>query len=141
MRERIKSYEEAARFLGQTNSRSTGQRGTWVIRLTPTEIAVRYHQTDVVTYHHPMIADKLATIDCGGWQTKTTAERIKEYAPGNLDVEVTPVGLRLWDANRDSPWYLKIGQPYVIPRENKTQEKGVFRRLADKLLDVSGDSP
>jgi hypothetical protein len=86
-RPRIKSYEEAARFLGRHTERPTGQRGTWVVRLTPTEIAVRYHNTDVVIYHHP-VTGKLATIGNGGWFTPTTASRITEYAPEGVVAEL-----------------------------------------------------
>jgi hypothetical protein len=84
MRPRIRSYEEAARFLGTSSSRGTGQRGTRIVRLTETEVAVRYHNTDVVVYHHPIeseLRNRVATISTGGWLTKTTVDRINEYAP------------------------------------------------------------
>jgi hypothetical protein len=83
----IRSYEDAAMFLGQSPERGTGQRGTKVLRLTPTEIAVRYHQTDVVIYHHP-VGDSLATITAGGYATDTTVRRINEYAPEGVHAEV-----------------------------------------------------
>jgi len=84
----INSYGDAARFLAQSPERGTGQRGTKVLRLTPTEIAVRYHQTDVVVYHHPAVGDRVATLNHGGWVTPTTRSRMNEYAPEGVSVRI-----------------------------------------------------
>lgn len=47
------------------------------------DIAVRLHQTDVVTFH----ADGTATLDTGGWLTMTTKERINRYLPAGIRLE------------------------------------------------------
>jgi hypothetical protein len=41
------------------------------------DYAVRLHRTDVVTYH----PDGSWTVNAGGWQTVTTADRINRYSP------------------------------------------------------------
>lgn len=131
MRPTIRSYAEAAQFLERSTERSTGQRGTSVIRLTPTEIAVRYHNTDVVVYHHPQIPDKVATIDHGGWLTPTTAARINEYAPEG--VKVTLVYKEEEDGEA-SPHMMVVGDPvesndihalpFVVSREHSRAVAG-----------------
>lgn len=119
MRPTIKSYEEAALFLGQSNERGTGQRGTKILRLTPTEIAVRYHNTDVVIYHHPQIVGKVATIDSGGWNSPTTMNRINEYAPFGLLVQQNPLQeLVLLDAVNNRIFTLGLGAPYTMARQH-----------------------
>ena len=44
------------------------------------DIAVRLHNTDVVTFH----ADGTATLSTGGWFTVTTKARINDYLPGGI---------------------------------------------------------
>lgn len=83
----IRSYEQAAHFLGPADSRRPGGRFTTVLRLTPTTIAVRYHNTDVVIYHHPE-TNKLATIGAGGYVGEATARRINDYAPEGITATV-----------------------------------------------------
>lgn len=82
----IKSYEQADAFLGRSDSLSTGQRGTRIVRESATKITVWYHDTPVVTYYQPGTNTRVATIDTQGWKTPTTISRINEYAPEGIGV-------------------------------------------------------
>lgn len=85
----MQSYTEADEFLGQRTSKKVGHN-TWARRLrVPTEtdtpefdIAVRYHETDIVTYHH----DGTITVHDGGWATATTVNRINMLTPAHFRV-------------------------------------------------------
>lgn len=59
------------------------------------DYAIRLHATDVVTIH----ADGTYTLNTGGWRTRTTKERINEYAP------VRAYQLR-------GKWYIGAGVPF-----------------------------
>lgn len=67
-------------------------------------IAIRLHQTDVVTLHR----DNTVILNSGGWRTVTTKERINRYLP---------FGFYLYQ--EDSIWY-------VVCRRYKDSERGVF---------------
>jgi len=54
-------------------------------RIDRTDITVRYHETDILTYH----GDDTVTIDSGGWHTTTTANRYGNWLP------------RLWSVHND----------------------------------------
>lgn len=45
-------------------------------------LAIRLHNTDVVTLHRPTEDTELVTLDTGGWLTVTTKGRMHTYAPG-----------------------------------------------------------
>lgn len=81
----IRSYLEAAAYLGESPSKGTNQRATRVVRLSDTAISIRYHNTDVVTFYHPDSpegkAGHVATIRMGGFATPTTVDRINRHAP------------------------------------------------------------
>jgi hypothetical protein len=62
-----------------------------------TAVAVRLHQTDVVTIH----ADGRVRLDSGGWRTVTTKERINRFAPG----------ARVWSVG--GRWVLLVGRETV----------------------------
>lgn len=47
------------------------------------DIAVRLHETDVVTFH----ADGTATLNTGGWFTMTTKDRINHWLPAGIRLE------------------------------------------------------
>lgn len=115
MRPTIRSYAEAAKFLATSRQRSTGQRGTVVLRLSPTAIAVRYHNTDVVTYYHPEVGQKVASINTGGWTTDTTLARINEYAPEGVRVMRAEDG-KVWvvDDVHDKQQEVTINEPYTV---------------------------
>jgi hypothetical protein len=75
------TYNEAAQYLGSKNERPVGTgRATRIRRLENGDIAIRYHRTDVVTYH----ADGTTTLNSGGYLTHTTKERINEYSSARI---------------------------------------------------------
>jgi hypothetical protein len=80
MNREIRSYDEAHRYLGGRRKRRTRHRETYLVRVSPTEIAVRYYQTDVVTYFHPCTGKEPVVKD-GGWEFKSTHRRIAQYRP------------------------------------------------------------
>lgn len=86
------SYTAAAEYLGKKSDRPLSGRSSRLIRRAEDRIAVRYHDTDVVTYH----ADGRIVLDSGGYQTSTTKARIAEYAP-----------IRIWQTR--GLWYLSSG--------------------------------
>jgi hypothetical protein len=115
-RHRIRSYAEAARFLGRSDERGTGQRGTVVVRLTASAIAVRYHNTDVVTYHHPATG-RVATLDNGGYRTPTTVSRINEYCPDEYGAELYDHGVWAGHLRTGEGAWLDLGSPLEITQE------------------------
>ncbi len=71
-----------------------GIRSTSVVMRDPDGIAVRYHETDVVTYHRVGWNDEeYVTLNSGGWRTVTTKARMNEYGP-----------VPIWQ--RDGLWYV-----------------------------------
>lgn len=76
----IKTYKQAAEFLQagrNKNDRPLEASSTRLIRIDDDTIAVRYHYTDVVTYHR----DGSYTFNRGGYHTDTTWRRIEQYSP------------------------------------------------------------
>src|SRR5687767_4430618 len=73
----MKSYSEAAAFLGRKASRPLPGRSTRMERRGDAAIAVRYHDTDIVTFW----GDGSLTVNSGGFRTVTTKARINEYTP------------------------------------------------------------
>ena len=53
---------------------------TKLYRLNDTTIAVKLHNTDVITYHE----DGRIVFDSGGWKTPTTKERMNTYSPARV---------------------------------------------------------
>jgi hypothetical protein len=88
----MQSYEQAAVKLGSRDSRKL-ENNTYVQRRGE-DIAVRLHNTDVVTYHK----DGTITLNSGGWRTSTTKNRINSYIPGR--------GLH----QKNSLWYFSDGE-------------------------------
>lgn len=72
------TYREANELLGKRDSRKL-ENNTYLERRGDKKIAVRLHRTDVVIFTPTYVE-----LHTGGWYTKTTAERIRSYAPGNL---------------------------------------------------------
>ena len=72
-----------ARLPGRcANSRKIANT-TYAERRGESDIAIRLHATDVVTFH----ADDTLTLSTGGWYTMTTKSRINDYLPGGVRVE------------------------------------------------------
>ena len=87
----------------------TGQRGTYIkcynthyADESQWTVAVRYHGTSVVTY------DGMGNclLNHGGWMTRTTKERINQYAPDGIQV-----------FQKDFEWYVRYtrNQPKTYP--------------------------
>lgn len=74
----IKSYADADEILtGRCKERRKIANNTWLERRDHDQIAVRLHDTDVVTY----LPNGSITLNTGGWFTVTTKARINEFSP------------------------------------------------------------
>ncbi len=70
-----KTYSEAQSFLGTEPYKVIrGIKATTVVRLSKDEIALVYHETNVVTWN----ANGNVTFNSGGYRTKTTKDRMNE---------------------------------------------------------------
>ena len=74
----VTDFASADKFLGNADERVLGYN-TRVRRVDSETIAVRYHETDIVTY-----APDFTLLDCGGWATVTTANRLHMLTPGHV---------------------------------------------------------
>ena len=77
LKARIKSYEEADKYLGSKKSRPIA-RNTRLERLPSGEIAVLFHDTTILRYAP---TGTYATLSSGGWRTFTTKERLNDFLP------------------------------------------------------------
>lgn len=72
------NFNAAETFLSKRNVRNVkGKRSTQVVRLSPDEIALRYHGTSVVTWHR----NGDVVLRSNGFRTVTTKARINDAAP------------------------------------------------------------
>lgn len=72
------NYKEANALLSGRNKDSKKiDNNTYLIRLDNGDIAVKLHNTNVVTYK----PDGSVILDSGGWQTNTTKDRMNRYLP------------------------------------------------------------
>lgn len=95
----MQSYTEAdAQLTGRCKERRKIANNTWLERRGDDAIAVRLHQTDVVTYR----ADGSITLDTGGWFTVTTKERMNRF---------TPFGI----SSRRGEWQVALRNPLYRP--------------------------
>lgn len=81
----LSSYDDCVKFLitrDRPVPRKKAANNTYVERRDADTIAVRLHDTDVVTYH----ADGRITLDTGEWYTVTTKERINRFTPANIHI-------------------------------------------------------
>jgi len=98
-----RSYNEARTILNDKSERNLrGKRSTRLI-VDGNDIHLRYHSTNVVTFHN----DGSMTLRNGGWQSKTTKERINEVLGGYGRV-----------FQRDWNWYLSLRDCREISFEN-----------------------
>jgi len=81
----IKDYRSAEEYLNKGRSKEYRplEWKTSLIRLDNDDIAVKYHDTNVVTYH----PDGSATLRSGGWMTKTTKQRMNDYTHYRIDAD------------------------------------------------------
>lgn len=101
---KITSYEEAEAYLRGGGTKRTKQdrrlpgrrNSTRLQRRDNGDIAVKFHQTDVVTYRQ----NGDIVLSSGGWKTKSTKERIGTYTPGEIG------DLRLIVYQEKGVWYL-----------------------------------
>lgn len=70
----IKSWQDANAFLGKRQQKNLPGRDSVLVRLGD-DIAVKYHWTNVVTYH----PDGTATLNSGGHMSLTTKQRFNAY--------------------------------------------------------------
>ena len=70
------SYGEAERILGHRESKKLGNN-TYLERFDDDTIVIKLHSTYVVTY----CKNGDVILDSGGWQSKTTKDRINKYSP------------------------------------------------------------
>ena len=79
------NYSEALELI-DSNPRLKRRKlahNTYLERRKGGELAVRLHDTDVVT----MLPDNTFRLDSGGWRTVTTKERINRFSPARLSQE------------------------------------------------------
>lgn len=72
----MNTYSDAAWILGNRESKKLGNN-TYLHRVDADTVAVRLHQTDVVTYKK----NGHIILNSGGWKTATTKDRINTYSP------------------------------------------------------------
>lgn len=79
---RIKSYDDAVRFLGNKSDRLAGHN-TRVIRRDDGVIYVRYHESPVVEFYPRELVDSgpVTVLNACGWRTYTTKERLNAFCP------------------------------------------------------------
>jgi hypothetical protein len=77
----VHDFPSAEAFLGEREHRALCNN-TVLHRLDADAIAVRLHETDVVTYHR----DGTFTLNTGGWHTLTTMSRINDFTPVGINV-------------------------------------------------------
>lgn len=101
----VKDFKSAAEFLsgGRSKDERPLENNTRLVRRSETEIAVRLHETDVLTYHR----NGNRTLNSGGWLTVTTKDRINNYL-GSVGIKV---------ASDKGQWFL-----YRIPGWDKVSE-------------------
>jgi hypothetical protein len=78
----IRNYAQADAYLGRKAERPLPGRATRIRRVNDSTIAIRYHDTDVVTYQ----ADGSALLNTGGWRTLTTKDRMNTYGPKSVAI-------------------------------------------------------
>lgn len=79
---RVTDYESADAFLHGKGARKLAHN-TWVERLDADRIAVRYHETHIVTYTRDLTS---IALDGGGWVSVTTSRRMNMLTPEGVYV-------------------------------------------------------
>ena len=103
------SYKDAVSFLGDADFRRAGYM-TSLARNGDGSISVIHHRTKIITYH----ADgETITIDCNGYRSRTTADRIRKLTP-------------LWITTIKGEWYITR-----VVREEDDKPKCVYTGFFD----------
>lgn len=74
------------------------QNNTRLYRYGEDTLAVRLHNTDVVTLDRMDDQNVAVTLDTGGWRTVTTKSRMNEWAPGRVMI-----------TQHNYVWYVRFG--------------------------------
>lgn len=77
----VTDYRSAVRFLGSRERRKLAHN-TWVEHICPDAVAIRYHQTRIITY----LADGSIILNNGGWDTVTTRDRLNLFTPSGIHI-------------------------------------------------------
>jgi hypothetical protein len=86
----MKTYQEFLAYIeAGKNKTDRPLANNTRVRKVENDIAIRLHDTDIIVLHE----NGTATLNSGGWRTKTTKERINEYSTA-----------RIWQ--RLSIWYI-----------------------------------
>ncbi len=98
----------------------------------PDAVAIRYHETDVVTYHR----DGPAILDSGGWRTATTKTRMCDYGPVPVWQErglwyVGGTGAIYFDGIQIDPATGAILNARPVPDQRETERA---KRKIDRLV-------
>ena len=105
-------YESAKAFLKGGRDK-TSRPVAWHTRLNLHEngdIALKYHATDVVTYH----PDGSISLDSGGWKTQTTKRRINDYT----DMRVFPDKGVWYVGKKGDIWHWEPGEHDFVFQDN-----------------------
>lgn len=70
------TYKGAERFLNGQKEKELDKR-TRLLRKTDSRIILIYHETPIIQYY----ADGSYLLSHGGWQTRTTRDRLEEFTP------------------------------------------------------------
>ena len=93
------TYAEAAKLLtGRCSKSRKLANNTYLERINSDTIAVRLHDTDVVTFH----SDGRTVLNTGGWRTVTTKERMNRFSP-----------FAVW--TRNGVWYVALDYSWDDP--------------------------
>ena len=125
------NVEPMLKSRGKAVDQKKVSNNTYLVRRGEDAVAVRLHQTDVVTFH----SDNSIRLDSGGWRTLTTKARINDWLPP---------GFNLWQER--GHWYLN-DVPYrdniCIAKDGKTivnggdkdevKDQAKFRRKVSKF--------
>jgi len=115
-----RSYKEAAAILNGRDRRKLANN-TWLERRNGEHIAVRLHQTDVVTYR----VDGTTVLDSGGWRTVTTKDRINRFGPQ---------GARVWSDRGEWRIERTTTTPWLRAGESQTDRGDRSAAFADGVV-------
>jgi len=106
----VTSFEDAEAFLagGRDPHYRVIGHNTAVIRVTRAAIAIRYHSTNVITYHR----DGRVSFRTGGWYSVTTKDRLNALSP-----------CRVWSEKGD--WAIDVYLGNGIAGDSARFEDGV----------------
>lgn len=80
----VRSYAQADAYLKGRDSRKYAH-ATYILRINSVQIAVRYHNTCIVTFY----ADGATVVNSGGWFTMSTKSRFNDFLPTGVRIEQT----------------------------------------------------